>query len=443
MPCLDDNAVVRLLGGTLSEEERARFDQHIDGCASCRALVTDAGRALNGDNQQASRGPAAELDSAATQPAGPDSAQDPSGLDLHLVEALAGPASQLLEAGLLVDHFEVIRLLGTGGMGEVYLARDTKLGRKVALKMIRPALLDSPEALARFQREAQAMARFQHPHLLTIYAVGEHEQLPYVAIEYVEGADLDERLAERSMGLDEALRIGIAVAEALIKAHQSGVLHRDLKPQNVLLSNDGRILVADFGLAKLIESDSMSVRHPRLVEVSAVAQSNVLGSPRYMAPEQWQQDELGPATDVWALGSIMFELISGRPPFAEQQAEEQRRAVCSDTIAPRLEECCEVSRPIADLVARCLEKDPANRPTAEALLADLRAVAHQVSISDMPPDAAPTSQAEPGSQDEAQRPSPPPAPRAPAAPPPPPPAPPRPGPRSALWPWGAQLNVVE
>ncbi len=386
MPCLDDNAVVQLLSGDLSERERASFDTHIDSCLVCRELVTNAGRALTDepdepDGQDGQRGqddgstvrPVGHAD--VTLAAGKGAAQRFSQLDVQDVETIAERLAQVLEAGLLVDHFEIMRLLGRGGMGEVYLARDTKLGRKVALKVIRPALLDSAEALARFQREAQAMARFQHPHILTIYAVGEHEQLPYVALEYIEGSNLRERLERRPMALAEALRICIAVAEALVEAHGAGVLHRDLKPHNVLMSGDGRILVADFGLAKLIQTEAVSLRQPQLVAASDVADSSVFGSPRYMAPEQWHQAALSPETDVWALGNVLFELISGRPPFDQPTWALQWKEVCSSRSAPRLDECCEVPGAVADLVATCLEKDSSKRPSAQQLAASLRELA--------------------------------------------------------------------
>jgi len=170
------------------------------------------------------------------------------------------------------------------------------------------------------------------------------------------------------MGVVEALRIGVAVARALVEAHHAGVLHRDLKPHNVLISDDGRILVADFGLAKLTDDAADSSRRPQLVKASDVADSQVFGSPRYMAPEQWQQGELGPRTDVWALGVILFELLSGRPPFNEPTWAKQWKEVCSSRSAPRLDACCEVPLAIADLVASCLQKEPAERPNAEQLL---------------------------------------------------------------------------
>ncbi len=159
-----------------------------------------------------------------------------------------------LGPGERVDHYRILRLLGRGGMGEVYLARDGRLGRKVALKLVRrESLGSSPEALQRFLFEAGTTARFNHPHIVTVYAVGELRGGPYVALEYLEGQTLRERLDRDRPGVPEALRMTLAIAEALAEAHANKVLHRDLKPQNVIIGRDGRLRVLDFGLAKIVE----------------------------------------------------------------------------------------------------------------------------------------------------------------------------------------------
>ncbi|MFH0903025.1 MAG: serine/threonine-protein kinase [Pseudomonadota bacterium] len=159
----------------------------------------------------------------------------------------------VLAEGTMVDELRVVRLVGRGGMGEVYLARDTKLGRKVALKLIRPRTLGSGDAVARFMREAQLTASFSHPNIVTVYRVGEHEGRPYLALEFLEGQNLRQRLQEERPGVREAVRIGLAIAQALAEAHRHRVLHRDLKPENVLLAKDGGVRVLDLGLAKALE----------------------------------------------------------------------------------------------------------------------------------------------------------------------------------------------
>ena len=161
-------------------------------------------------------------------------------------EALKKVSGDLLEPNTTVDHFRVMRLLGRGGMGEVYLARDLQLGRKVALKVINPQLLGSSKAVSRFLFEARTTARFNHPHIVTVYAVGKVGDMPYVALEYLEGQDLRERIFEDRPSVPEALRITLAIAEAIAEAHGHGVLHRDLKPANVIIPHDGRVRVVDF-----------------------------------------------------------------------------------------------------------------------------------------------------------------------------------------------------
>ncbi|MFH0900760.1 MAG: serine/threonine-protein kinase, partial [Pseudomonadota bacterium] len=158
----------------------------------------------------------------------------------------------LLPPDSMVDHFRVVRLVGRGGMGEVYLARDTLLNRKVALKVVHPRYLDSVEAVTRFMHEAQLTASLSHPHIVTVYAVGKHDGRPYLALEYLEGQNLRQRLDEERPGVRESLRIVLAIAQALAEAHRHQVLHRDLKPENVILAKDGRLRLVDLGLANKV-----------------------------------------------------------------------------------------------------------------------------------------------------------------------------------------------
>ena len=220
----------------------------------------------------------------------------------------------ILPSGTRVRHFQVSRLLGRGGMGEVYLARDTQLGRKVALKVIKPALVRDQGNLVRFLKEARVTARFNHPHIVTIYAVGEFQGMPFVALEYLEGMDLSERLREEELGLQESLRVGLAVADAISEAHKHGILHRDLKPANILIPRDGRVRVVDFGLAQEVTPVGAE---PGSEQAETLDSPNgpIIGTPAYMAPEQWKGLECSDATDVWALGMIMHEMICGTRPY--------------------------------------------------------------------------------------------------------------------------------
>jgi len=224
-------------------------------------------------------------------------------------DAAAGPAP-VLEPGADVDHFRVIRLLGEGGMGQVWLARDMRLGRKVALKIVGPHRLDSADARARFRREAEATARFSHPNIVTLYEVGETGGVPYVALEMIEGDTLRDRLGRERPSLRQALETGHAVASATCEAHRHGVLHLDLKPANVIIGRDGRARVVDFGLARRIAApvrydDDGDDRASPFDEDddarSAVVDEPLpghVGTPRYMAPEQWHTGHETTATHV-------------------------------------------------------------------------------------------------------------------------------------------------
>ncbi|MFH0899472.1 MAG: serine/threonine-protein kinase, partial [Pseudomonadota bacterium] len=319
-------------------------------------------------------------------------------------ESSAFTATATVTPDSMIDHFKVVRMVGRGGMGEVYLARDTKLGRKVALKVIHPRYLESREAAERFLLEAKLTAGFSHPHIVTVYAVGEHAGRPYLAMEYLEGQNLRQRISEERPAVREALRIGLAIAKGLAEAHRNGVCHRDLKPENVLLAKDGRLRVLDLGLARMAtdptakgtESSESHQRHPgapnRLDQTSREAPSagdarigssslgslaGIQGTPAYLAPERWLGDSGTEAADVWALGVIIFELLEGRRPFPQSGAEELQAAVTQPGAAPRLSPSKEVTVEVSSLVGRCLEKNPQDRPTASVVVEALERLVYE------------------------------------------------------------------
>jgi serine/threonine protein kinase len=281
------------------------------------------------------------------------------------------PHKPMLASGASVGHFEVIRRVGRGGMGEVYLAQDLTLGRKVALKVIRPDAVGSPEALAQFMAEARVTARLNHPHIVTIYHAGEidvdDQPAPYLALEYLEGDTLWTRMKERMLSIAETLRVTAVIAAALGEAHRHGVLHRDLKPENVIIPPDGRPRLIDFGLATVM-SHHVDPWERDLVTHSGQKRG---GTPVYMAPEQWRGEESTEATDVWALGVLIFELCSGRVPYVDGGDQLVDR-VCSSDPAPRLSEVVDVPKEVDELVARCLRKDPQGRPSAAEVEEALR-----------------------------------------------------------------------
>jgi WD40 repeat protein len=266
-----------------------------------------------------------------------------------------------------VAGYEVLRELGRGGMGVVYQARQTKLGRVVALKMILSGAHAGEGDTARFRTEAEAIARLQHPNIVQIYEVGEHGGLPFFSLEFCPGGGLDRKLNGTPLPAKEAASLVEVLARAMHAAHQKGVVHRDLKPANVLLAEDGTLKITDFGLAK------------KLDEAGQTASGAVMGTPSYMAPEQagYQPDAparaIGPAADVYALGAILYECLTGRPPFkAATPLDTILQVVADDPVPPtRLQPT--VPRDLETICLKCLEKAPAKRyGSAQELADDLR-----------------------------------------------------------------------
>jgi WD40 repeat protein/serine/threonine protein kinase len=304
--------------------------------------------------------------------------------------AQSGPDEAVLEPGDAVDQYRVVRMIGRGGMGAVYLARDNQLGRKVALKVVhlrrQRTAGDRQQAIDAFLAEARITARFNHPHIVTVYGVGRHGDHPYVALEYLEGQSLRQRLREERPGLKEAARIGQAIAEALAEAHRHKILHRDLKPENVILPRDGRLRVVDFGLAtaQVTEHEKPDARaEPTSPEQQGASLSGdsislsqtrarVVGTPRYIAPEIWKRGDPSPASDVWALGMILYELFSGRHPYRALSRVEIYRTVRSDEPIPPLPGTDVFPTELIETVSRCLEKDPQRRTSAARVAGTLR-----------------------------------------------------------------------
>ncbi len=263
-----------------------------------------------------------------------------------------------LVAGSLVEHYAIIRFIARGGMGEVYLARDTRLGRKVALKLINAERVTNAENLTSFLFEARATATFNHPHIVTLYGIGEHEGLPYLALEYLEGSTLRERMLGDPAGQRESWRIGQAIAEALEEAHRHHVFHLDLKPENIIVPRDGRLRVVDFGLA-------------RLRGLGALATSSPRGTPHYMAPEQWRGEPPTSATDIWALGVILHELATGNRPYPPLPAPDLAAEVRSPAPVRKLAGSSAVPLELATRIDRCLAKQPERRPAAGEIVRTL------------------------------------------------------------------------
>jgi serine/threonine-protein kinase len=265
-----------------------------------------------------------------------------------------------------VEGLEILGVLGQGGMGIVYKARQSKLGRLVALKMVLAEGVASPAERSRFGREAEATARLQHPNIVQIYELGEQGGYPYFVLELVEGGSLAERLTGTPLPVHAAAELVLVLARAVQHAHERGVLHRDLKPANVLLSADGTPKIADFGLARRLGLDQGS---------AATQTGTILGTPSYMAPEQAEGrvHDLGPATDVYALGAVLYECLTGRPPFKAPSVLETLEQVRTHDPARPTALQPGLPRDLETICLKCLEKNPGHRyPSAEALAEDLR-----------------------------------------------------------------------
>jgi serine/threonine-protein kinase len=271
----------------------------------------------------------------------------------------AAPRERPLPA--TVGAYEVLATLGEGGMGVVYKARHQTLQRLAALKMISAGAHAGNQARARFRVEGQAIARLRHPHVVQIFDFDEHEGLPFYAMELLEGGSLADRLARGPLEPAAAAELVEKLAAAVQYAHQEQVVHRDLKPANILLTETGEPKIADFGLAKLLDSDDGHTR-------SEMA----LGTPSYMAPEQaaGHSATVGPAVDVYALGAILYQALTGRPPFRGKDRAETLRQVCEQEPVRLSQQRREVPRVLEAICLRCLEKNPARRYAAAAALAD-------------------------------------------------------------------------
>jgi eukaryotic-like serine/threonine-protein kinase len=260
-----------------------------------------------------------------------------------------------------VPGYEVEAVLGRGGMGVVYKARHPRLNRTVALKMLLAGPYAGPGELERFLREAEMVAGLRHANIVQVHEAGDVDGRPYFTMEFVEGGSLAQKLAGTPQPARQAAALVAAVAEAVHAAHQRGIVHRDLKPGNILLTADGTPKLTDFGLARRLEG------------AAGLTQSGApLGTPSYMAPEQAEgrSREVGPAADTYALGAILYELLTGRPPFrAETAAETVRQVVSQDPVPPsRLNAA--VPRDPETICLKCLEKDPRRRYASAAALAE-------------------------------------------------------------------------
>ena len=286
--------------------------------------------------------------------------------------------------GESLGPYTFVKQLGAGGMGEVYLAQDARLGRSVAIKVLPAQFASDPERLARFELEARAIAALTHPNIVTIHSVEEVEGVHLITMEYVEGATLDELIPEQGMSCERFFEIAVPIAEALSVAHEHGITHRDLKPANIMVTSDSRVKILDFGLAKITDTQDRDEEDgPTLM---LTQEGVVLGTVAYMSPEQAQAKPVGRLSDIFSLGIILYQMATGEGPFRGDSQAEMISAILRDSPRPLSERNREMPGELGRLVERCLEKDPRRRiQTALDLGNELR---HLGSASSAPEPAA-------------------------------------------------------
>jgi len=287
-----------------------------------------------------------------------------------------------LSPGTRLGSYEIVGALGAGGMGEVYRATDPKLGRDVAIKVLPAEMARDPERLARFRREARAVAALNHPHIVTIHSVEEADGVHFLTMELVEGQPLDRVIPEGGLPVERIVEIAGALADALAAAHEKGIMHRDLKPANVMVTSEGRVKVLDFGLAKETRTN------PSEATMSLAGRTQagvVMGTPAYMSPEQVVGRELDHRTDIFSLGVMLHEMATGKRPFGGHSSAELTSAILRDTPPLVTDLRAELPGDLARIIRRCLEKDPRHRvQTARDVANEFRDLARQPSVKSSP-----------------------------------------------------------
>ena len=283
--------------------------------------------------------------------------------------------------GKQIGHYQVLSRIGRGGMGEVFLAHDTSLGRKVALKLLRGDVTKDEDRLRRFRQEARSASALNHPNILTIHEIGQEDSLHFIATEYVEGETLRDHMTGAHMTVGEVLDVAVQVASALAVAHQAGIIHRDIKPENLMLRTDGFLKVLDFGLAKLTEStagsDSLAPTRQKLETQPGV----VMGTANYMSPEQARGLEVDARTDIWSLGCVLYEMLAGRQPFAGPTMLDVLSAILNREPDMLEHQMPDVPRELERIVSKTMRKDASARyQTVSDLLIDLKQLKRDLEV---------------------------------------------------------------
>src|SRR5215831_2428955 len=266
-----------------------------------------------------------------------------------------------ISAGGRLGPYEIISILGVGGMGEVYKAKDTRLDRTVAIKVLSEHLSDRPELRERFEREARAVASLNHPHICVLHDIGKDQNVDFLVMEYIDGETLSDRLKKGPMPLEQVLRFAIEVADALDKAHREGIAHRDVKPSNIMLTKSGAKLL-DFGLAKRgMESRPMNSASQLPTDAGLTSHGAILGTLQYMSPEQLEGQEAGVRSDIFAFGAVLYEMITGAKAF-EGKSQVNLMAAILEHEPRAISSLMPLSPPLLEkIIRKCLQKDPNDR----------------------------------------------------------------------------------
>jgi eukaryotic-like serine/threonine-protein kinase len=291
----------------------------------------------------------------------------------HAAELMADPQTETESMeGLTISHYSILRRLGEGGMGEVYLAQDTTLSRKVAIKFLSHYSVAGEQARKRFVREARAAAALDHPHICAVYEVGEEAGYNFIVMQYVDGEMLASRIHRQPLEFREALKIAVQIADALAEAHSHGIIHRDVKPQNVMLTASGQVKVLDFGLARVVHEGSLIDSIAETESVLSVPRL-VIGTIPYMSPEQVRGEALDARSDIFSFGAVLYEMLSGRHPFLGESVGATMSSILTKEPAPLARYASDVPDELQRMVRKALSKDKDVRYQGiKDLLIDLR-----------------------------------------------------------------------